>query len=422
MNRRKFIQNTALAALPLMLGKFSVQALPVQYATGMGADDNDNILVLIQLFGGNDGLNTIVPLSSYSSYFNARKNIAIPEKKIIPLSGIDKEAGMHPSFAGMGNLYNEGRLAVIQSVGYPAPDFSHFKSTDIWMSGAAPDKPEQTGWAARYLENKFAKYPAGFPNEQFPHPPAIQIGGASSLVFRGLTAPYSVNIADPDKIYNLAGGFSNTAPAFSAAGQLDFIKNLAAQTHAYSKVVKNAAEKAVKQQPYPDNNPLAAQLKIVAKLISGGLQTKMYMVSYDGFDTHAMQADAADPVKGRHADLLKVTGDAVQAFQNDLKQLGIAKRVTGMTISEFGRRIASNDSLGTDHGTAAPMFVFGENVKPGFYGKEIVIPEKVTAEDNLEMQFDFRSVYASVLKNWLGAGDAEMNNVFRKPYPLIDFI
>ena len=404
MKRRNFLKQGSAIVLPALLNGFTIKAFSrdsflnsmLRYADPA----SERVLVVIQLFGGNDGLNTIIPLHCYNNYFNARKNLAIPENKILPVQGINS-LGWHPALSGFRDLYNDGKLAALQSVGYPSPNFSHFRSSDIWMSAADAMQTLNTGWAGRYLNHLYPEYPEVYPNDAMPDPVAVQVGNATSFMFQGERSPMAINVADPDNIFNLTNGFTDVAPRTNGGKQLDFVRVVAEKTQVYSQVIKQVAGKVKQQAIYPANNELANQLKIVARLIGGGLKTKLYLVSFDGFDTHAQQANANDTTTGRHADLLKTIGDAISAFQSDLEYLRIHERVMGVTFSEFGRRIASNDSLGTDHGAAAPMFVFGAGVKGGMYGKAPVIAEKITHEDNLAMDIDFRSVYASLLKDWM---------------------
>jgi len=424
MNRRKFIRNSSSVILPALLNGFSVKAFGHNHLLSSilkGTETgSDRVLVLVQLFGGNDGLNTVIPISVYNKYHNARANIAIPEKKILPLTGIT-EAGLHPSLEGLRDLYNDGKLSILHSVGYPSTSFSHFRSSDIWMSGSDAEHTLNTGWIARYLAYKYPDYPVNYPNAAVPDPLAIQFGTATSFIFQGEKTPVSVNIADPHNIYNIAPGFMDPVKETDSGRELNFIRFVAAQAQAYGQVVKQAADRVEKQLTYPDTS-LAAQLKIVAGLIKGGLKTKVYLVSYEGFDTHGQQVNAGNSSTGIHADLLKTTGDAIKAFQDDLEFLNIADRVTGMTFSEFGRRIASNDSLGTDHGAGAPLFVFGAKVRGGMIGKTPDIPEKVSNEDNVELQFDFRAVYATMLSDWMMVPRADTDKLLFKSYDPLQFI
>lgn len=418
MNRRSFIRSTAFASIPLVL-----QGIPLQsFSAGMShSTDSDRVLVLIQLFGGNDGLNTVIPLSQYDRYLLARQDLAIPEKQVLQLPGVD-EWGLHPVLNGFRNLYAEGKFNIVQSVGYANPDFSHFRSTDIWMSGSGADQALFTGWAARYLENAYPGYPKGYPDSLNTDPPAIQTGMAASLIFQSVRGPMGINIADPENVFKLNDGFSDTLPAGEKGDALGFIRDVSSKTKSYGEVIQKAATRVVRQSEYPVGNKLAAQLKLVARLIAGGLKTKLYMVSMDGFDTHAEQVVKGDPQAGRHADLLKELGDAVFAFQRDLAFLGLEKRVLGMTFSEFGRRIKSNNSAGTDHGAAAPLFVFGEQVKTGFTGVAPVLPEAPTVEDNLPMQVDYRSVYATILQQWLAMPAEKSRSWLGSEFQTLPFI
>jgi uncharacterized protein (DUF1501 family) len=425
MKRRKFIANTSAIVLPALLNGFSAKVLGQENIfsslLGFSGTETDRVLVIIQLFGGNDGLNTVIPITQYENYYKARTNLAIAEKKILSVKG-DTSFGFHPSLTGFRELFDEGRLAILQSVGYPSPNFSHFRSSDIWMSGSGATQSVSTGWAGRYLSQLHPKYPDGFPNEQVQDPLAIQIGSATSFLFQGNKSPMAVNIADPGNVYNLLNGFTDAPPQTNGGRQLDFIRLVAQQSQAYSQVIKKAADRVTLQAEYPVNNSLAAQLKIIARLIKSGLKTKIYLASFDGFDTHAQQVNPGDTSTGRHADLLKTVGDAIKAFQGDLDFLQIQDRVLGMTFSEFGRRIASNDSLGTDHGAAAPLFIFGPNVKGGVYGQGPEIPANVTHDDNLVMQTDFRAVYASVLSNWMKVPKHDVSNLLFKDFESLQFI
>jgi hypothetical protein len=189
-------------------------------------------------------------------------------------------------------------------------------------------------------------------------------------------------------------------PDTPAGKELKYIRLVSQQTQKYSSVIRNAANAVTQQVTYPTNNSLADQLKIVARLIKGGLRTRVYMVSFGGFDTHSVQVNAADTTTGAHATLLQRVSDACKAFQDDLQFLQIQDRVIGMTYSEFGRRIKSNSSVGTDHGAAAPMFLFGSKIEQGVLGNNPDIPVNASVNDNIPMQYDFRSVYSTILEKW----------------------
>lgn len=373
------------------------------------AAEKDRVLVLIYLSGGNDGLNTVIPLDQLSVLNNVRPDIVLPDESILELGG--SSVGLHPSLSGLKSLYNEGKLKILQSVGYPEQNYSHFRSTDIWMSGSDYNVFEPTGWTGRYLANEFPEFPVGYPNESFTDPIAIELGSGGSLLFQGPTSAMSMVIKNPDNFYQLLDNEVPEAPDTYAGDKLKHIRLIANQSQAYGQVVQKAASKVQGQSKYPDGNNLASQLKIVARLVKGGLNTPLYMVKLGGFDTHANQVDGSNHTAGTHANLLTQVNDAIMAFVDDAKFLGISDKVLGMTFSEFGRRIISNGSSGTDHGAAAPLFVFGDEVLGGVLGENPVIPADATKQDNLGMQFDFRQVYASVMEQWLGTSEFDTDAI-----------
>lgn len=417
MKRRDFLAHTipAAALLPELINGLPVRAMnrlsPLVQALMAGTTQTDHVLVLIQLSGGNDGLNMVIPLDRYTDYANARSNIAIPENRVLTLSGITG-AGLHPAMTGLQSMFAEGRAKLINSVGYPQPNFSHFRATDIWMSASNSTQEVYSGWAGRYLNYEYPNFPDGYPNTDMPDPLAIQIGSTTSLTFQGPSMNMGMSITNPNSFYNLIHGTTDPVPDTPAGKELRFIRDVNRQTQKYATVIKNAAAAVTQQVTYPTNNSLGDQLKIVAKLIKGGLKTRVYMVSFGGFDTHSVQVNNTDKTTGNHANLLQKVSDAIRAFQNDLIFLGVDDRVMGMTFSEFGRRIKSNSSVGTDHGAAAPMFIFGSKVDPGMLGTTPVLPAVATVNDNIPMQYDFRSVYATLMQNWFCLDKPTVDSLF----------
>lgn len=405
MKRRDFLTKTIPGAivLPSVLKGLTVQAFASHpfFQSLIPPTETDKVLVMIQLSGGNDGLNTVIPLEQYAAYYNARTNLAIPENRILRLSG-QSGTGLHPSMSGLQSLFNDGKINIIQAAGYPNPNFSHFRATDIWMSASDSNQNISSGWTGRYLDTQFPGYPNQYPSNSMPDPLAIQIGSLTSLVTQGPTVNMGLSISDPSSFYSLVNGVQDPAPATPAGRELSYIRNVARQANLYADAITDAYNNVPQQGNYPNSN-LAAQLKIVARLIKGGLKTRVYIVGMGGFDTHAQQANNGDATTGNHANLLSQLSDAMKAFQDDLQFLSIDDRVLGMTFSEFGRRIKSNASLGTDHGAAAPMFLFGSNVIGGITGHNPPIPNIVSSSDNIPMQYDFRSVYASILSQWFCA-------------------
>jgi uncharacterized protein (DUF1501 family) len=405
MKRRDFLKNTvpAAAILPAVVDGYSVKAFtgnsPLLQALMDTTIDTDHVLVIVQLNGGNDGINMVIPISTYSNYYNARTNIAIPQNRILPLNGY-AQTGLHPSMTGLQAMYNENKLNIVQAVGYPAPNFSHFRATDIWMSGSSSSEVVNSGWAGRYLDTEYPNFPNGYPNSTMPDPLAIQIGSITSLTLQGPGVNMGMSITNPTSFYNLLNNVLDPAPNNPMGFELTYLRTIASQTNQYALRIRDAANLVTQQGVYPTPNSLADQLKIVARLVKGGLKTRIYMVSYGGFDNHSLQVNAADTTTGTHATLLKNVSDAIKAFTDDCQFLGVQDRVIGMTFSEFGRRIKSNSSIGTDHGAAAPMFLFGKQVIGGVTGVNPAIPANATVNDNVPMQYDFRSIYASILEKW----------------------
>ncbi len=425
MKRKDFITKAGTGVLlPAFINGFSLKAFassPLLSALAQSAIDTDHVLVLVQLNGGNDGLNTVIPLDQYPNLSNARNNILIPQSAVLNLTGITG-TGLHPSMTGLQSLYNDGKVKIIQGVSYPSPNYSHFRATDIWLTGSDANQYLSSGWAGRYLNYEYPNYPAGYPNTQMPDPLAIQIGSVMSTAFQGPAAGMGMSISDPTNFYNLVNGIQTPAPATPAGYELSYIRTVAQQTDQYASVITAAANNINQQVTYPSPNKLADQLKIVARLIAGGLKTRIYMVSYGGFDTHSGQVVSGSPATGAHAGLLQDVSDAIKSFMDDLAYLQIANRVIGMTFSEFGRRIISNNSLGTDHGAGAPMFIFGNQVQPGLLGTNPIIPSTVTASDNIAMQYDFRSVYATLLQDWFCVPSADLNSILLNNFQTLPLV
>ncbi len=416
MKRRDFMRR----AMPIPVMAFAMKGFAFQ-AFGRSRylgpligipPDSDHILVLIQLNGGNDGLNMVIPRDNYSALMNARANIAIQESKVLKLTDA---TGLHPAMTGLKQLYTYGKLAVVQSVGYPNPNFSHFRATDIWLTGSDSDVVLSSGWMGRYLDQEYPGFPVGYPNPDTPDPIAIQIGSIVSTGLQGPTNSMGMAITTPSNFYQLVSGGTDAAPNTPAGHELTFLRQVAQQTQAYASVITAVANKGKNHSsmyPTQGQNSLADQLKIVAQLINGGLKTKIYIVNLGGFDTHSAQVDSSSGTDvGNHAVLLGKLSDAIMAFQDDIGNMGLDDRVLGLTFSEFGRRIKSNASFGTDHGSAAPLFVFGLRVAAGVHGANPILPASATTNDNIPMQYDFRSVYASILRDWFGVSQTELEAV-----------
>ncbi len=425
LDRRGFlVRATGALAAPIF-----INGVPLRALEGGGLDrlfnvetETDRVLVLIQLNGGNDGLNTVIPLETYDTYRSLRTNIAIPEDKVLELR---TGTGIHPVMTGVESLWKDQKVNIIQGVTYPNPNLSHFRSTDIWMSASASNVNVTTGWLGRYLNGEYPDYPNGYPNTTMPDPVAIQMAAVVGLTLTGLeNQSMGIALQDPETFYRLVSGSdepgSDLPSTKLAADNVAYVREVQSKSMQFSTVIKAAADKATNKITYPTANRLADQMKIVARLIAGGLKTRVYVVQLGGFDTHAAQTDADDPTLGAHAGLLKQVSDAVAAFQADIEALGIADRVVAMTFSEFGRRAASNQSLGTDHGSGAPMFVFGTNVEHGIVGTNPNLRD--LDNGNIRMQFDFRQVYASILQQWFGASPDAVREVLFGDFPTVKVI
>jgi uncharacterized protein (DUF1501 family) len=431
MNRRNFIRNTVPAAvtLPAFINGFSFDAFGSAPDNSLGmllgaAASNDHVLVLIQLGGGNDGLNMVIPLDMYANYYNARANVAIPQSKVLRLDGTDK-SGLHPAMTDLQNMYNDGKVSVVQSVGYENQNFSHFRSTDIWMSGdTTRDRLSRvkTGWLGRFLENEYPGYPDAYPNAEMPDPLAIQISSVPTLKAQGPILSMGLAITDPEKIYTFTNPFFDyplNSP--NANKELRYLRVISEKTKIYSDIIRAAYRRASNMATYPQNG-LAQQLQIVARLIKGGLKTRVYTVSTGGFDTHKKQVNASDTTTGNHAKLMKDLSTAIAAFQQDMEMMQLEDRVIGMTFSEFGRRIKSNASLGTDHGAAAPLLLFGKHVRKGILGTSPEIPSDIDVVNNVPFQYDFRSVYASVMERWFCVKQPVLNQIMLQNYQSLPVI
>jgi uncharacterized protein (DUF1501 family) len=426
MKRRQFLRNTiAGVVLPTFFNGISLKALagaPHVHALHPYMND-DRVLVLIQLSGGNDGINTVIPFDQYAAYVAARPNIYIPQEKVLPLNGFDATA-FNPAMTQMQQLFNDGKLGVVQAVSYPKPNFSHFRATDIWMTGSDSDKVLNSGWAGRFLDQLYPEFPEHYPNTAMPDPLAIQVGAVVSTTLQGPLFTMGMAISNPQGFYKLVEGKVDVNSNTRWGEQLDYIELMSRKTDQYANVIKQAALKVTAQSPNypaPGKNPLADQLKIVARLIAGGLKTKVYIVSTGSFDTHAKQTET-DTTTGIHARLLQRVSEAIGVFMEDVQFLQIENKVMGMTFSEFGRRIKSNASGGTDHGAAAPVFYFGHAIKQGIIGANPVIPAQVTVNDNVPMQHDFRSLYASVLQNWFGLQPADVQNILMGDFQVLPIV
>lgn len=402
MKRRTFIQRLAGTGivLPITLGFPRLRAFAKSPSgsifSKLASASNDNVMVMIRLAGGNDGLNTLVPYTN-DVYYTARKagsadDLSIAADAVVKLPGYDSLA-LHPALAPLLPLYGEGKMTVVQNVGYPNQNLSHFRSTDIWLSGSDWNVYQNSGWYARYLEELYPDYPDVLPDEPF----AIELGTYLSTTLVGDHQNMGIAVAD----LSYVPGQPDPDPVRSThAGEEEaYVREVMRQSNIFANsIIAAAGRQTTNRVTYPAS-ALATGLSAIARLIAAGMKTQMYIVNIGGYDTHTNQL-------ATQATLHQNLAEGVAAFQRDLEAFGIDNKVCLMTVSEFGRRVASNGT-GTDHGSAAPLFVFGTGVIGGIIGADPNL-SSLEGPGNIKMEFDFRQVYSSVLAQWYGATDDQL--------------
>lgn len=409
--RRDFIQNgLGFVSLGLAMPGFLLRASDAiaQEKSTPAAGKNGKILVVIEMSGGNDGLNTVMPYA-LPEYSKARPNIAIPADQALQIGQTGgTQLGLHPRLKSLHELFDKGKVAVVTGVGYPNPNRSHFTSMDVWQLGDPDISKTRDGWLARYFDAD-----GHLKNSSLS---GIALGGQLPLAFSGPGSPaavignggdYGFGVNAPDKSQQMEAFNAMYAPqsqvGTAAANTGEFIRNVGNDVYSSTEAIKTALKsydtRAGDKAGYPNNNGLATRLQTISKLIAGGLSTRVYYASISGFDTHANQSPG-------HANLMGALGDAVAAFLKDMELQGRADDVMVMTFSEFGRRVHENGSQGTDHGAASVMFVAGGAVKGGVYGE---YPSLTDLDDgDLKMTTDFRTVYSAILDKWLGAPSSKI--------------
>src|SRR5665213_1005613 len=399
MKRRDFLRNSALVSGAFMIPAFlkPFEALAKSDLTGY------RNLVIIQLSGGNDGLNTIIPFGN-DIYYQKRKTIAINQTDIIKLNDM---LGLNPGLSALKEIYDQGYMSIINSVGYPNPDRSHFRSMDIWQTGSDSNQFLTTGWIGRYLDSNC-------PSCKNPYA-AIEVDDTLSLAMKGAKMK-AVAVQDPNKLYQ-----TTREPFFKDLvhdhgdtdlneDNLGYLYKTMIETYSSADYIQKTSKTYTVTAEYPAT-PLGNQLKTVSKFINSGLQTRVYYVSLSGFDTHVGQQNQ----QGRQ---LKIYGDAVAAFVKDLKQTGKLDDTLVMTFSEFGRRVEQNASNGTDHGTANNILIYGGKLKKaGIYNDAPDLSQLDNGD--LKYQIDFRDVYATLLDKWLNINNSQVLN---KNFAGLDFV
>lgn len=391
MDRRKFLKDSALASSLLFVPSF-LKAFESVDATRLGYKR----LVIVQLAGGNDGLNTIIPYNN-DIYYNSRPRLAIT-KDIIKMTD---DLGFHSSLAPLRSLFDNGELSILNNVGYPNPVRSHFRSMDIWQTASDSNQYLQSGWLGRYMD-MYGKKPYN----------AIEMDEQLSLAMKGehfngiATNDYKVlyrTAKDPffESVHN---HYNDT---HLNEHNLGYLYQTMIEAKSSAKYIYENTKVKLSQQDYP-KNALAKQLKNVAQFINSNIDTKVFYTSLGGFDTHANQQD-------KQARLLSQYAESISSFVKDLKQNGTFKDTLILTFSEFGRRVKQNAANGTDHGAANNVFVIGKNLKQAGFYNNLASLKDLDSNGDLKYEIDFRTVYATILSKWLNANDeVVLNQNFKK--------
>jgi uncharacterized protein (DUF1501 family) len=428
MQRRNFLKNILpMAAVPFFSNTLVANVLSPDEispeAMAMIAGDIDRVLILVRLHGGNDGLATVVPMDQYGKLTDpkVRKNLMVSESKLLKING--GAQGLHPTMDGMKGLFDDGKLTIVQGVANSTGVTSHFHGIDQWDSASDKNHTYSSGWMGRYIEQTYQNAPFAYPNYCQPDPFAIELGRAPSLNMRGQggTLGQSVSAGFNGKFTSLLEVYDDGDLSNNMKRELAFLRSQQGLTNDYGKKIVKAWDSGNNSTiVYPasavpptngiiEQTTLSQQLKIVARLIKGGLKTRIFVVNIGNFDTHQFQGTEA----GVHAWLLKDLSGAITAFQKDIEKLGIADKIIGMTYSEFGRRVVENGYASTEHGYGAPMFVFGSKVSGKVIGNNYVVPDLslVNAGTVVDMQYDYRQVYMSVLQNWMSLAPNTAKNI-----------
>lgn len=394
-SRRRFLENSALLSLSPLVPSFISKS-----AAASPADSDARILVVIQLDGGNDGLNTVIPFAN-ETYEKQRPTLKIRPQRVLKLND---SIGLHPAMKGCANLYDEGRLTIVQGVGYPNPNRSHFESMAIWHQARLnPQQGVRDGWLGRIANT--------LPGDESTAPDSIFVG--TSAVPESLWGPRAnaLGLADTNDLRLPAGLTAKSVPASTADDVGAFVSRTVSDSYQAAAQFAETTELTDKDAAYPDSE-LATQLQTISQLIKFGLGTRIYYVSQPGYDTHSAQ-------EFEHRTLLRTFSAALEAFLNDMRGSGLEDRITVLAFSEFGRRVAENVSEGTDHGAAAPVILAGEQTVGGLLGVHPSLTDLIGGD--LKMSVDFRQVYDAILANWLDVdsppllgGQPELR-LFRQP-------
>jgi uncharacterized protein (DUF1501 family) len=422
--RRQFLRHSALGGSLVATVPSFIAATFDQLNAAESKDKDAPILVVLQLAGGNDGLNTVVPFAN-DHYQKARPTLGLKPSDVLR---IDDAFGFHPALKGFKSLHDDGLMGVLHAVGYPNPNRSHFRSAEIWATASDSQRVEQHGWLGRYFDHACSgadptvgiaigrQQPQAFAANS---PKGISLdrpenfryveGEDESMAYREMAGTM-----DAPNEFGAAGGSIQSLPGTATASVADprsFLERTALDAQVSSDLIRRIAQKNRTERTYP-TTALGQSLKLIASLISGGLSTRVYYASQGGYDTHTRQKDT-------HERLLRELGEATQAFLGDLKAQGVLDRVLMITFSEFGRRVAENGSNGTDHGAGAPVFVFGGKVRPGLHGTPPDLSPTELLRGDIRHRIDFRQVYATVLERWL---KTPSQDILKRKFDPLEFL
>jgi uncharacterized protein (DUF1501 family) len=423
MNRRRFIKTTAAIGVGIELAPQFLKGFDEpELITNDEFLESDNVLIILELFGGNDGLNTIIP-ADIDEYYKLRPNIGIPKDEAVKVNDIyfNKALVQDIKNGGMNRMFEDGRLAIVEGIGYDQPNLSHFRSEDIWLSGINPKLNHKEklleGWLGRYFALKLPNYPMQIPE----HPISISVDGAISLIFKSNKGDMGVALTDPDEFYKLGVGLTPKESLMQGnnnyENEYNFIHTIARQSDIYSQAVKTAYDiglQKINGNLYSQTE-LSQKFKLISALVAGGLKTKVYFVKLSNFDSHAQQMNTA--FTGQHYLLLNAASKAISEFMQDALENGFSERITGMTISEFGRRAYDNGSRGTDHGAASMQFIWGNDkfVNGGYWNNRPNLSD-LDANGNVKYQTDYRVIYTEILEKRLGATPDDVEKVFGESF------
>jgi uncharacterized protein (DUF1501 family) len=426
MNRRDFFKIAApLGIVPMMTRGIPVQAMSATSPFWLNpCNVTDRSIVVVYLNGGNDIFNTTVPLNQLSDYANFRPDVYLPQNQLITLDNTlpsSQQIGLHPVLNSFKQLYDNGLMSIVQGVGHAQPNKSHFKALDNWLTASGGNENYRNGWIGRFLDDRYPSY-NGLPFAGELDPLGMLFGRMQNTGFHTFEEHnHEITMSGKDSngfysvISSIAGEPILNIPDTEHGSMLSYMQTVADSLNVYSQRVQTTFSNGTNSNSvtYPSTD-LGSQMQTIAKMLSGGSRTKVFMATIGGFDTHSDQVDMGSSTTGVHAGLLQDVGDCVKAFQDDLAAQNLDNNVLTVIFSEFGRKIVQNGSYGSDHGTLNSMFFIGKGVEGGVVGNnvDLTIQDNPGAPNPSQTQYDYRQVYSTILQDWLGANNTSIDNIF----------